>query len=334
MSTCHVPWKDPYSPPVRLSPGFEKKELSVYKLDLDAFCQFACIYCSSNTGNLMRMNSSKIEEWSESQVGTRLNPVKDADRFYISYPGIIEKLAEQIDSQPKLRTLEVTLQFGMLVDNFSPHLVQEGVTLTCLRMLFERTRFRVRALTKSNLVAKPEFIELFKRFPNRIVVGSSCGTLSNGIMEVEKYTSIPRARAAAIRTLQEAGIQTFGMFCPILPGFHAKEEIAQLYPAFNPMLLGTVWCEPYNDRLNWKRLRDHVSNKALQDAISNVMTNKRNWARYALDLARHHAETLENIGFKGKSIFLLYEAGMTPDEMAEARRIPGVLFQSDPSLNS
>ena len=36
--------------PIQPSPGFEKKGLSEYKLDVQGLCGFGCSYCSSNSG--------------------------------------------------------------------------------------------------------------------------------------------------------------------------------------------------------------------------------------------------------------------------------------------
>ena len=41
--------------PIAASPGFNKKDLSSYKLDILALCGFACTYCSSNCGNYLRI---------------------------------------------------------------------------------------------------------------------------------------------------------------------------------------------------------------------------------------------------------------------------------------
>ena len=59
------------------------------------------------------------------------------------------------------------------------------------------------------------------------------------------------------------------------------------------------------------------------------MTDKREWSKYALRLARRHADTLNKLGFKGESNFLLYESGMTADEINKAKKILGVNFQSE-----
>ncbi len=326
-----VPWRNPVRNPIRKCPGFEKKELAIYKLDAMAFCQFGCVYCSSNCGNLMRINTASIKRWSKKIVGVPLSARTDAEKFYMSYPGIVDALEEQLLKYPKLRTIEGVLQFGMLVDNFSPFLVSNGITLQILMILLEKTKFTIRILTKSAAVARNEFIELFQRYPGRVTVGSSCGTMNaDEIRHVELFTSSPATRAMAIRNLQESGIRTFLMACPILPGFTKINEIEELYSAFNPPKLESAWAEPYNDRANWKSLLDSYKNYDKKAELFNIMSDKREWASYALSLAQTHADTLKKFGFKGNSIFLLYQDGMTDDEIAIAKSIRGVSFQSGP----
>ena len=324
-----VPWRNPVRNPIRKCPGFEKKELAIYKLDAMAFCQFGCVYCSSNCGNLMRINTAAIKRWTKKIVGVPLNSRTDAEKFFMSYPGIVESLEEQLLSYPKLTKVEGVLQFGMLVDNFSPFLVGNGITLQILMLLLEKTKFIIRILSKSAAVARNEFIELFQRYPGRVTVGSSCGTLNaDEIRHVELFTSSPSARAKAIRSLQETGIRTFLMACPILPGFADKNEIEELYSAFNPPRLESAWCEPYNDRANWKSLLDAYKNYEKRAELFKIMSDKREWASYALSLAQTHADTLKKQGFKGNSIFLLYQDGMTAREIEIAKKIPSVSFQS------
>lgn len=325
----NVPWKGKVQNPIRLSPGFEKKELAVYKLDAMVFCQFACAYCSSNAGNLMRINTKQISHWSLEEVGIAYNPRQDADSFYMTYPEIVEALDLQLLQNPKLRAIEETLQFGMLVDNFSPELVKNGTTFRLLEILLRKTKFTIRILTKSAAVARDEFVELFLRYPNRVTVGLSCGSMNNDeIQYIEKFTTLPVYRSAAAYTLQKNSIRTFLMACPVLPGFHSKAEIEELYEAFDPSKLEAAWCEPYNDRMNWRKLLAAYVNSNKRNELETIMTDKREWAKYALSLANLHNKTLKKFGFKGQSYFLLYESGMTNIEIGAARKIPDILFQS------
>ncbi len=329
LKPVNIPWQGKVSNPIRTCPGFAKKKLAEYKIDLMAFCQFGCVYCSSNAGNLMRTNSSKISQWAVDAVGVSFNPRQDADKFYMTYPGVIEALEQQLIDSQKIRNINAVLQFGMLVDNFSPTIVKDGTTMRALEILLEKTKFTIRILTKSAAVAGDAFIELFQRYPNRVTVGLSCGSLNNTVThEIELFTSLPAARAKAIRTLQKAGVRTFLMACPVLPGFATEDQIEELYAAFDPNKLETAWCEPYNDRANWRMYSNCLSDTDKREALTSVMTDKREWSKYALKLARLHEATLIKYGFTGESIYLLYESGMTEVEIEDARKIPGVLFQS------
>ena len=60
--------------PIARSPGFLKKELSDYKLDIMGLCEFGCRYCSSNGGNYLRMNKKDFAELTEQQLGEKSFP--------------------------------------------------------------------------------------------------------------------------------------------------------------------------------------------------------------------------------------------------------------------
>src|SRR5665213_966382 len=54
---------------IKESPGFHKKDLSEYKFDPLALCEFGCTYCSSNTGNYLRISRSNFAKLTEEQIG-------------------------------------------------------------------------------------------------------------------------------------------------------------------------------------------------------------------------------------------------------------------------
>ena len=124
------------------------------------------------------------------------------------------------------------------------------------------------------------------------------------------------------------------MACPILPGTSDYASVYSLYESFNPHLLETIWCEPYNDRTNWKNFFQLMPESEARRKLKRVMSDKSAWAEYALGLAETHATIVEELGFKGESIFLLYESNLSPRQIERAKNIPGVLFQSNPTLNA
>jgi hypothetical protein len=55
--------------PIQKSPGFAKKDLADFKLDIMALCGFGCRYCSSNSGNYLRINRTPFTEAAMVQLG-------------------------------------------------------------------------------------------------------------------------------------------------------------------------------------------------------------------------------------------------------------------------
>jgi hypothetical protein len=58
--------------PLTKSPGFDKKELAEFKLDIGALCGFGCVYCSSNWGNYLRIHREEFADLTEQQLATRI----------------------------------------------------------------------------------------------------------------------------------------------------------------------------------------------------------------------------------------------------------------------
>src|SRR2546425_1532149 len=81
--------------PIQPSPGFAKKHLSDDKLDLMGLCAFACSYCSSNTGNYLRINRERFADITEAALGERLYPT-DTPELSLTWPDVLKKLDAQL----------------------------------------------------------------------------------------------------------------------------------------------------------------------------------------------------------------------------------------------
>ncbi|MCA9072468.1 MAG: hypothetical protein KDA84_26270, partial [Planctomycetaceae bacterium] len=101
--------------PIQRSPGFAKKALSDYKLDILGLCGFGCKYCSSNVGNYLRINRARFAELTERQLGERLLPAENPELTFI-WLDVIEKLVAQLDRKKKSFGEGQTLVFSMLTD--------------------------------------------------------------------------------------------------------------------------------------------------------------------------------------------------------------------------
>ena len=137
--------------PIQPSPGFWKKHLSDDKLDLMALCAFGCSYCSSNMGNYLRINRELFADITEAALGERLYPT-DKPELTLIWPDVLDKLDAQLKRRGPSWGVGKTLVVSMQTDPFSGPALHEGTTEAALRMVLERSAFRIRILTKNSIV--------------------------------------------------------------------------------------------------------------------------------------------------------------------------------------
>lgn len=322
--------------PIKASPGFYKKDLATHKLDMMGKCGFSCSYCSTAATTNMRINREKFADEAERQLGERLYP--DAPHLTYRWGDFEERLDAQLACKPLgLGLVESrwgyghTLVFSQLTDGFSPWAVADGLTERTLLKILRRTGFRIRVLTKSAIVGTDPWLKLFNEWPGRFVVGLSIGTLDDEwARRVEIGTSSPTARMRAHRNLQDAGVPTFGMLCPIFPGALAGDGVERLVEAIRPALCERVWSEPFNDRGNWRVVADgHAPNDPAREVLAEMFEGRNArtaWTNYATNLYRRVHAALGSEAHKHR--YLLYQDGMGLVAKEALRMSPGVLFQS------
>jgi len=317
--------------PIMRSPGFAKKLLSSWKLDIMALCGFGCRYCSSNTGNYLRINREPFADLTEAQIGERIYPADDPSLTFL-WRDVIEKLDAQLAGKPASWGAGETVVFSMLTDGFSPSSVQDGVTEGALRRVVEKTSFRIRILTKNAIVGSKEWVQFFGSYPGRFVVGLSTGTVDDTwAKRIEIGTSTPSARLRALRNLQDAGVPTYGMLCPVFPDMLDGSGLDALVDAINAGAVEHVWAEPYNDRINWRAVRegyDPDSNGYRWFTYVYERGGKATWSRYATDLYMRLRERASREGWLSKLRYLLYEDLITAEDAREFGGLEGILLQS------
>jgi hypothetical protein len=324
--------------PIKRSPGFEKKDLATHKLDIMGWCQASCLYCSSPSGNYLRINKKRFADLTEAQTGRRLYPGVDP-ALTLRWEDFETRLDAQLATKPEgIGFVDgrwgagKVLMFSQLTDAFSPWAVAEGLTERTLNKVLARTSFRIRVLTKSDGVGRDEWVEFFKAHPGRFVVGLSIGTLDDAwARKVEIGTSSPSARVRALHRLQDAGVPTYGMLCPVFPDVLKNDGVERLVEAIRPARCETVWSEPFNDRNNWRAVANgYPHGTPAYDRMVSLFSGLERvlrWSDYAEDLyARVHAALGEHAS---KHRYLLYQDGMTAQAREAMRGAPGVLFQSD-----
>ncbi len=311
--------------PIAPAPGFAKKHLADYHLELGALCVFGCSYCSSNTGNYLRINRAKFAAETERQLGERLAPVttKVEGRDFaadptltFAWPDVLDKLDAQLRARRRPGFGRgKTLVFSMLTDSFAPTVVASGMTHAVLETLLKETEFRIRVLTKSAIVGTRPWIDFFLAHPGRFVVGLSTGTLDDAwARKVELGTSSPTARIKALHRLQDAGVPTFGMLCPIFPDALEGGGVMRLVRAIRPHLCEHVWAEPYNDRANWRSVRAGFHPSSAPASLLAMMFGpgslRAAWSDYAVELYAQLRRAADAGLWLEKLKFLLYEGNV------------------------
>lgn len=316
------------------SPGFKKKGLADYHLELLGLCEFGCAYCSSNNGNYLRINRGRFAQATLQQVGQRVLPTDDPNLMFV-YRGILERVEAELKKKPKSFGEGQTLVVSMLTDGFSPWLVEQGVTRKALGLVLKYTSFRIRILTKNEVVGRSEWIAYFLRHPGRFVIGLSCGSNDDvRARKIEKNTSSPSARLRALRRLQDAGVPTYGMLCPIFPDMLRGEALVTLIDQIRPSACEDVWAEPYNSRDNWRQVRDAYEHGSDMHAWFNRAFDPTSvarddvWSDYATRLYARLRSKAEREGWLQKLHYLLYEDRITEAGAPLLGDLAGVMLQS------
>lgn len=311
--------------------SWPKKGLADVHLELLLFCQFACLYCSSNAGLHLRFLKETIQAAVSKVIGEIFDP-QNAAHIVIGYREIVKALDRELSSYRRKPGAGKTLVLSQLTDPFSPVLLQLGITRMILELLLEKTEYRIRILTKNAIVGTPEWVRFFAEHADRFVVGLSIGTLDAAFArKMERLTSLPEARIRAHRALQDAGVPTYTMLCPVLPQVLDSDEFERLVDGIRPELCEDVWAEPYNERDNWEHVREAFEpGSSMWDWMTDVYDNGKQelWSTYTASLYERILALAVLGGWQRKLHYLLYEDGILASDASRFRGLVGVLLQS------
>lgn len=308
---------------------WKKKKLADVHVEGDVQCQFNCRYCSSNAGLHLRFDR-KLKEQVQAETGAEFDP-HHADNLRIKYADVVGALEKELDATHKRKGAGQTLVYSQLTDGFAPDLLKDGTTRKILDLIIEKTAYRVRILTKSAAVGQKKWINFFQKHPDRFVVGLSIGTLDDALAKrVEKDTSTPTARVRALHALQDAGVATYGMLCPVLPTVLQSDELERLVEAVRPDRCEHVWAEPYNDRDNWRVVQEYLPKKTwLHGWLSEAYETQNDlWSEYATTLYERLLKIAERDCWTDKLRYLLYESDISTAHVDRFAGLTGVLLQS------
>lgn len=326
--------------PIIESPGFAKKGLSDYHIDLARRCAASCAYCSTNSGYPARTNRARLTALAKEQLLEDIDPTRepgvsiawDADE-------VMRRLDVQLAGKSSAWGAGKTLMVSQLTDPFFGYPLSSGLTRRALDAVLARTSFRIRILTKCDVVGREPWLSYFHEHRRRVVVGLSVGTLDETwASKVELATSKPTARLAALHRLQEVGVPTFGMLCPIFPDAAMSADLEKLVTAINPTVCEHVWAEPYNDRDNWRACRaGYAEGTKWWEWFTTAYAHDHGpkagaavWSRYATGLYRRLRDLATAGGWLNRLRYLLYEDQIAECDAPTFAGLDGVLLQTKP----
>ncbi len=326
------------------TPGFAKKILATWHIETGGLCGFSCTYCSSNSGQYLRIKRADFGELTFAQTGRRVAPVDFTDKagnVYTVEPGLTFSwgdVAAQLEAE--LRAIGhigfgqgETVVISQLTDAFAGEAFRAGFTERMLDSVTAMTKLRVRILTKNSVTGlSPAWLKRFADTPDRYVVGLSIGSLDDAWAErVEIGTPPPSARLKAHRALQDAGASTYGMLCPIFPDVLSGDGLDRLLDAIRPELCEHVWAEPFNDRGCWRAVqagypKDSPGWTWFEETFGPDGSRAR-WSAYATELYQRLWTRAKRDGWLHKLRYLLYEGDILLGDAPAFAGLEGVLLQ-------
>ena len=149
-------------------------------------------------------------------------------------------------------------------------------------------------------------------------------------------TSLPSARLRALEKLQQAGIATYGMACPVFPHVLDGDQLERLVDRTRPELVEHMWAEPYNNRQNWKKVRKGYSVGSFGYRSFTDIFGKRgsdHWSNYATELYVRLRDKAVREGWIHKLRYLLYESAINKRDAAQFDGLEGVWLQAKPGAD-
>jgi DNA repair photolyase len=221
-------------------------------------CQNSCAYCYAN---FMSRYSGHNEPWGD-WVDVKVNALEVLER-----------------ELKKARKDSVLL--SSVCDPYQPLERKYMLTRKILSKLLEKD-FPVDILTKSMLVLRD--LDLIRRFSRKTVGMTITGLDERDRMVMEPFASSHSDRIMTLRTLKEAGIETYAFVGPILPGLtdvdkvfsdlsgkvkHALVDKLNMHACVAPML-DRIAGKDYPQLLNgtdWHSIRERVREAASRNGI-------------------------------------------------------------------
>ena len=290
------------------TPEFEKKGLASFAVNVGTKCGHDCLYCS--TGPMLRTHPS-FKATGESAFAT-------------GYAIVDPKTPERVAKAARTERKRGLIQLCTTTDAWSPEAQRYKLGRRCLEAILAEPRWEVRILTKNAAVQKD--FDVVKKHRDRVRVSLSLTATPDKekvISVVERNASPLSERMAVMREAHQAGLRTYGMLCPLLPGIADGEaQVEEMVRFCFDCGAEEIFAEPVNPRSRGliyteTALRKHGFTPEAE-AIE-FIRKEINWSSYVVKLLQTLQKSLRRHGAIDKLRFLLYPKGLTPQDFARIK---------------
>jgi len=214
------------------------------------------------------------------------------------------------------------IQLCTTVDAWAQEAQEHNLGRQCLQVILAQPGWTVRILTKNAAVSQD--FDLIEQYRNRVLVGLSITVTP----EKEEIVNILEPNASSIKDRMSAmveaaarGLRTYGMLCPLLPGIaNSPEQIDMLVKFAVDCRAEEIFAEPVNPRGPGLKLCQQALQTWGYDTEAKSIERIRNrkcWSRYVVNLVKHVQQAIRKYTDISTLRFLLYPAGLTPEDRAE-----------------
>lgn len=229
----------------------EKKLCDGLTMNPGDACVYNCEYCYVPS-SMLKLTSDHIEKFNDLHPG---NPKKCGFRDLVirrrksDQEDSLSLLKEQLD-RGLARANEHLVVFGSTLVDVAANVTLLNETAAVCTMILERTRWDLRLLSKSPLLAHLVSKNLIpKKHHQRLIFGFSAGTLDDQTAKaIERGTPLVSKRLEALHWLQDHNYRTYGMICPSLPQTDYSATARALCAAIRGDKCEHVWAEVINPR--------------------------------------------------------------------------------------
>ena len=270
---------------------FLYKSLSSWALNLFMGCAHGCRFCyvtdtsTNKQAGLLKSYGvgNAVEDWGSYVLVRPWNERKfmaSLQKAETTHPGLLNAdgnravfLCSTTDPYQTIRNPNAEIQ--KLLNEQAREVRRKALTA-----ILEKSTLNVRILTRSPL-ARQDF-ELFKRFGDRLLLGTSLPTLNDKLSELyEPDVPHPKQRLKLLTDAHEAGIHTYVAVAPVFPevGYDGMLDVFKAVKVAKPW---TIFMEPVNLRLGIaQRIQERAISLGIEMDMS-IYDDSTAWIEYAI----------------------------------------------------